>query len=238
MRATSRASRAGALASATGAGARFLQANCDAEVEVGSLLRAQENFAPTGGMMTKKRGPWTIKATHQKFKNELIELNEDEVTKPDGSEGVYATVSMLEGVAVLAVGDDGTAYFIKEFRYALGRENVEVVAGGVEGGEETVDAARRELREELGIEAEEFVGLGAVEYATSILKSASTLFLARGLRFTGKDEDASEIIGTVKMPLEEAVARSLGGDFIHAVTALLVLRAHDHLRRQARGVSP
>jgi ADP-ribose pyrophosphatase len=142
---------------------------------------------------------------------------------------------MLHGVAVLAVGDDGTAYFIREFRYALGRENVEIVAGGVEAGEEIVDAARRELREELGIEAAEFVELGTVEYATSILKSPSTLFLARGLRFTEKDEDASEIIETVSMPLAEAVARSLSGDLVHAVTALLVLRAHDHLQKLAGG---
>ncbi|HEX8161249.1 MAG TPA: NUDIX hydrolase [Pyrinomonadaceae bacterium] len=183
--------------------------------------------------MARKHGPWAIKATRRKFKNDLIELNEDEVTKPDGSEGTYATVSILEGVAVLAVGDDGTAYFIREFRYALGRENVEIVAGGVEEGEELIDAARRELREELGIEAREFVGLGTVEYATSFLKSASTLFLARGLTFTEKDEDSSEIIETVKMPLAEAVARSLGGDFIHATTALLVLRADHHLRRGA-----
>jgi ADP-ribose pyrophosphatase len=187
--------------------------------------------------MARKHGPWTIKATHRKFKNDLIELNEDEVTKPDGSQGTYATVSILDGVAVLAVGGDDVAYFVKEFRYALGRENVEAVAGGVEEGEEMRDAARRELREELGIEAEEFVELGTVEYATSILKSASALFLARGLTFAEKDEDASEIIETVRMPLVEAVARSLGGDFVHATTALLVLRAHDHIRRESRGAS-
>ena len=187
--------------------------------------------------MARKHGPWTIKATHQKFKSDLIELNEDEVTKPDGSQGTYATVSMLDGVAVLAVGDDGTAYFVKEFRYALGRENVEAVAGGVEDGEEMIDAARRELREELGIEAREFVELGSVEYATSLLRSASTLFLARGLTFTEKEEDASEIIETVEMPLEEAVARSLGGDFVHATTALLVLRAQAHIRRESRDTS-
>ena len=207
-------------------GARFLQTKI-----ITALFVAK--FEPVGGVMAKKHGPWTIRATHRRFKNDLIELNEDEVAKPDGSEGTYATVSLLEGVAVLAVGDDGTAHFVKEFRYALGRENVEVVAGGVEEGEELIDAARRELREELGIEADEFVELGSVEYATSILKSASTLFLARGLTFTEKDEDSSEIIETVKMPLAEAVARALNGDFIHATTALLVLRADDHLRKEA-----
>ncbi len=182
--------------------------------------------------MARKHGPWTVKTSERKYDGELIQLYEDGVVKPDGSEGTYATVRIKDGVAVLAVGDEGTAYFVKEFRYALGRENVEVAAGAIEEGEEPRTAARRELREELGIEAEEFVELGTVEYATSILRSSSTLFLARRLGFTEKDEDPSEQIETVKMPFAEAVSRALSGDFIHATTALLVLRADNYLNNQ------
>jgi ADP-ribose pyrophosphatase len=182
--------------------------------------------------MARKHGHWTIKTTERKYDGKLIQVDEDEVIKPDGSNGIYATVRMTDGVAVLAVGDDDTAYFIREFRYALGRENVEVVAGSVEEGEELGAAARRELREELGIEAREFIDLGSVEYATSILRSASTLFLARGLTFTEKDEDPSEKIETVKMPFAEAVERALSGDLIHVTTALLVLRAQHYLETQ------
>ncbi|MFL6231065.1 MAG: NUDIX domain-containing protein [Pyrinomonadaceae bacterium] len=184
--------------------------------------------------MARRHGPWTIKARERKYDGELIQLDEDEVIKPDGSEGTYATVKMKDGVSILAVDEEGTAYFAREFRYALGRENVEVVSGGIEEGEELEAAARRELREELGIEAEEFVALGSVEYATSLLKSTSTLFLARGLRFTEKDTDASEIIETVRLPLDEAVRRALSGDLIHSVTCVLVLRAQDYLRNQSR----
>jgi 8-oxo-dGTP pyrophosphatase MutT (NUDIX family) len=184
-------------------------------------------------MMARKHGPWTIKATERKYDGELIQLDEDEVTKPDGSEGTYATVRMKDGVSVLAVDEEGTAYFAEEFRYALGRKNVEVVSGGIEEGEELEAAARRELREELGIEAREFVELGSIEYATSLLKSASTLFLARGLSFTEKDEDPSEEIALVKLPLDEAVRRALAGDLIHSTTCVLVLRAHDYLKNRA-----
>jgi ADP-ribose pyrophosphatase len=182
--------------------------------------------------MMRKNGPWTIKATRQKYDGELIKLFEDEVVKPDGSEGTYTTVRMKDGVSVLAVDDEGAAYFAEEFRYALGRKDVEVVGGGIEEGEELREAARRELREELGIEAEEFVELGAVEYATSLLKSTSTLFLARRLRFTRKDTDPSEIIKTVKLPLAEAVARALRGDFIHSTTCVLILRTHYFLQNE------
>jgi 8-oxo-dGTP pyrophosphatase MutT (NUDIX family) len=182
--------------------------------------------------MEKKHGPWTIRATRERFRNELLRLDEDEVTKPDGSEGTYATVRLKDGVSVLAVADDGTAYFAKEFRYAYGRETVEAVGGGIEEGESAEGAARRELREELGIEAAEFIRLGAVQHITSLLNSESTLFLARTLSFTEQDGDTSERISVVGMPLDEAVSMALGGGLIHSTTCLLVLRAHHHLKSQ------
>ena len=179
--------------------------------------------------MEKKHGPWTIRARRERFRNEMMCVSEDDVTKPDGSEGTYATVRMQDGVTVLAVDDEGAAYFASEFRYAIGRKTVEAVGGGVEEGEAPEEAARRELREELGIEAAELTPLGAVQHMTSLVNSESALFLARGLSFTEKDGDPSERIETVKMPLDEAVSRALGGDFIHSTTCLLVLRAHHHL---------
>lgn len=185
--------------------------------------------------MEKKHGPWTIRRTREVYSHGLITVNEDEVTKADGSHGTYATARLKDGVGVLAVDDDEHAYFAREFRYAIGRESVEIVGGGVEEGESAEEAARRELREELGIEAEEFVGLGTIQPVTSLVNSASTLFLARGLRFEGKDEDAGEVIRTVKMPLREAAARALSGEIFHSTTCVLILRAHHHLRQKGAG---
>lgn len=181
--------------------------------------------------MAREHGPWRINGTRRVYRNALIEVNEDEVTRPDGRPGTYATVRMKDGVNVLAVDEGGNAFFAQEFRYALGRINVETVAGGIDEGEAPEAAARRELREELGIEAEEFVELGTLYQATSIINSASALFLARRLSFTEKEPDASEKIEVVKMPLAEAVARALNGEITHSNTCVLVLRAHAYLNR-------
>lgn len=183
--------------------------------------------------MEKKHGPWTINATREAYRDPagLVAVNEDEVTKPDGSRGTYATVRLKDGVGILAVDDGGYAYFAKEFRYAIGRESVEIVGGGVEEGESPEEAARRELREEIGIEAEEFVELGSIQPVTSLVNSSSTLFLARKLRGVEKEGGgAGEVIETVKMPLRDAVAQALSGELIHSTTCLLVLRAHHHLQ--------
>lgn len=187
--------------------------------------------------MEKKHGPWTITGTREAYSGPkgLVVVNEDKVIKPDGSRGTYATVRLKDGVNVLAVDDDGFAYLAREFRYAVGQESVEAVAGGIEGDESPEEAARRELREELGLAAEEFTELGTIQPVTSLVNSASTLFLARKLRPVEKDEDSGEVIKTVKMPLADAVAQALSGELIHSTTCLLVLRAHHHLRRQLDG---
>src|SRR5215210_7381511 len=118
--------------------------------------------------MPKKHGPWTINSSAVKYRHKLLEVREDEVTRPDGTPGVYAMARVRAGACVLAVDDEGFAYLAREFRYAIGRESLEVVGGAIDEGEQARDAARRELKEELGIGADELVELGRVDPMTSL----------------------------------------------------------------------
>lgn len=179
--------------------------------------------------MNKKHGPWTIKGSERKFRHRLIEVYEDEVVRPNGEPGVYATVRVKEGSSVLALDAEGFAYLASEFRYAVGRDSIETVGGAIDEGERPVDAARRELREELGIEAADFVALGTVDPITSIVDSPSNLFLARDLRFVEKRQEGSERIKTVKVKLEEAVRMALDSRITHGASCVLILRAHHYL---------
>ena len=53
--------------------------------------------------MTKKNGPWIIKASEQKYKNPWLEVVEDQVVRPDGTEGIYGGVKIKEGISVLPI---------------------------------------------------------------------------------------------------------------------------------------
>lgn len=175
--------------------------------------------------MERRNGPWTVLGSEPKYRNDFIEVVEDRVRRPDGQPGSYATVAMKPGVAVLVVDRDGTAVLVRQFRYALGRESVEVASGGVDEGEEPPEAARREAREELGVEAEEWTDLGCIDLDTSIVRCPVSLFLARGLRWTETQREGTEAMSTLKVPFAEALRMVEDGRITHAPSCVLLLRA-------------
>jgi 8-oxo-dGTP pyrophosphatase MutT (NUDIX family) len=183
--------------------------------------------------VTQKHGPWTIKETTEKYRNEFIEVNEDQVVRPDGEPGTYATVKLTPGVSVLPLDAEGYVYLTRQFRYALGAESLEASSGGIEQGEAPDNAARREAREELGIEAEHWQSLGLVHIDTSIIRGPCHLFLAQGLSFTRTEREGTETIKTVKLPLAEALRRVLSSEILHAPSCVLILRAWHTLSPEA-----
>src|SRR5918997_1509708 len=113
--------------------------------------------------MFKKKGPWTVEETARVYRAPWVEVVEDKVLRPDGTRGLFSTVLMRPGVSVLALDEEGFVHLTSEYRYAVERESIEVVSGGVDDGETPLDAAKRELREELGLLALEWDDLGTVD---------------------------------------------------------------------------
>jgi len=175
--------------------------------------------------MERKHGPYTIKSSECLHRDEFVEMWLDEVVKPDGEPGRYATMKMKPGVAVLALDGEGSVHLVRMFRYAVGKECVEVVQGMIDEGEEAVESARRELREELGVEAEELTDLGLVDAVTSQVFSPARVFLARGLTFGEPGRESTERMRPFKVTLEEAVRMVLDGEITQGTTCVLILKA-------------
>ena len=179
----------------------------------------------------KKHGPWTIKSSEQLYKDKFVEFWVDDVVKPSGEASRYATGRMLPGVSVLALDAEGFVHLTKQFRYAVGKDSIEVVSGGLDEGEEEREAALRELKEELGIEAGDLVDLGLVDAVTSQVAAPARVYLARELKFGEPDRGGSEVMETLKVKLEEAVRMVMAGEITHALSCVLILKAKEHLKK-------
>jgi len=173
----------------------------------------------------RSRGPWTVTKSSVVYENPWIRVREDAAEQEGGDASVFGVVEMKPGVAVLPLGDDGAVHLVRVYRYTLDRDSLEVVSGGIDEGEPPEAAARRELKEETGIEAAEVVDLGAIDQLTEVVVSPNRMFLARNLTFAETEREAGERIRTVSMPLAEAVQMVMDGEISHAASAVLLLKA-------------
>ena len=169
--------------------------------------------------MPEKRGEWTVLDSTVQFRNPWLTVREDRVIQPDGQEGTFGVAEMIPGVSVLPVDDDGTVYLVRVYRYTIDRQSLEALAGGIEEGEDPQEAARRELREEAGIEAAELIDLGVVDQLTEVVVSPDRLYLARGLSFRTPDREETEDIERVAVPLDQAEEWAYDGTITHAASS-------------------
>ena len=129
------------------------------------------------------------------------------VRLPDGTETDFDYLSDEPSVAVVPFTADGELVVIEEWRQAVSRVSRGLPVGGVEPDDESLEAAaRRELREETGYEADALEPLVTVEPANGIADAVLHLFVARGCRPAGDQRlDHNESIRVRTTTLETLV---------------------------------
>ena len=99
-------------------------------------------------------------ASRQIYDGRRIKLHVDRVVLPDGGETTREVVDHPDCVAIVAVDAKNNVMLVRQFRYALARELLEIPAGVIEPGEEPIRSAFRELEEETGYTAAKMERLG------------------------------------------------------------------------------
>lgn len=135
-------------------------------------------------------------------------------------------------VFILPVTADGQVALIRQYRYPLRATILEVVAGGVERGEEPLEAAQRELAEEVGGVAQEWVTLPGFYPQPSISGVVFYPLLALGVQLGEARPEASELIERQIVPLAEAYRRLMAGEILDASSSLTLFHARPELERR------
>ena len=180
----------------------------------------------------KPHGPWKILSSNEVYRDPWIDVQKDDVIRPDGKPGTHCIVNMKPGVCVVALDEQDFVYLTDEFHYGIGRVSIEGVSGGIEQGETALATAQRELEEELGLKAERWTELGSVDPFTTIVVSPTRLYLAEGLTHVESCPEGTELIRTVRMPLSDAIQQVMDSHITHAPTTTLLLKIA-HLRNRS-----
>ena len=181
--------------------------------------------------MNIKKGPWVFIDSKDIYSNPWIKVREDNVIRPDGKDGIFGVVTMKSGVSVLPLDNQGNVFLTKEYHYAVERETLEAISGGIDNNESKLDAAKRELKEETGIRAKKWIDMGVVDPFTTVVNSPNYLFLAMDLTFSEANPEGTESIKVIKVPFKQAVDFVMQSLITHSATTTLILKVKNYFKK-------
>lgn len=135
----------------------------------------------------------------------FLQVHKDKARLPDGSVHFREYVKHPGAVAILALLDNGNLIMERQYRYAPGREFIEIPAGKIDAGEDILLTAQRELLEETGYEAREWQHLTTAWPCIGMSNERLEYFVARGLSYKGHQLDEGEFLEVFELPLAEAL---------------------------------
>jgi 8-oxo-dGTP pyrophosphatase MutT (NUDIX family) len=176
---------------------------------------------PAGAERGDRVGPWTRQSRAVAYENAWITVWHDNVTRPDGSPGIYGVVHFANlAVGAVVLDDDDRLLLVGQHRYTLDAYSWEIPEGGVPAGESALDGARRELSEETGVDADHWREIARFHLSNSISDEAGILFTAHAMGHGPASPEPSEDLAVRWLPFDEAVAMTMDGRITDAMTIL------------------
>ena len=167
-------------------------------------------------------------ASRRVYSGRMINLDMDEVRFPNGTTGELEMVRHPGAAAVIPFlsdpfGDDPQILLLRQYRYAANGYLYEIPAGKLDGDEDPMVCARRELKEETGCTAERVEPLFTMFTTPGFTDERIHLFMASGLTQGKTGREANEFIEVETVPLSQALSMVEAGSIPDGKTALTLL---------------
>lgn len=168
-----------------------------------------------------------------KYKGVIVTVKLDRAELCNGKIVKREVVQHPGGVTVLPVDENGICTMVRQFRYPFGRMILEAPAGKLEPGENPKESAVRELSEETGFTADEWIDLGPCLTSPGFSSEVLHIYLALGLHAGSSHPDEDEFLNTERIPLAELSRMVMANEIDDAKTIIAVLKAEKYLRERA-----
>jgi ADP-ribose pyrophosphatase len=165
------------------------------------------------------------------WKGTAFSFQEREILLPNGRRTVIGRIHHPGSVAIAPIQEDGSVILVYQYRPSVQSFVWEVPGGTLNPGESPSACARRELREECGLEAGCFELLGEVLVAPWYSDERNHLYVATRLVACKPQLDEDEILTAHVLPFDEALAMIDRGE-IQDTTTILVLQKSDAVRKK------
>lgn len=159
-----------------------------------------------------------------RYEGVIVQVDMEMVKVSNGNITMREVVRHPGGVCVVALDGDGMVAMVRQYRFPIGEHLLELPAGKLEPGEEPLPAAKRELSEETGLEADEWRDLGFIYTSPGFSTERLYLYLATGLHHGAQHLDLNEFLDVEYHSLESLRDMVLRGEIADGKTVAGVLK--------------
>jgi len=193
----------------------------------GFPLPAWDPFSPTEAI---KRPRWQSLSSQTVFENPWLRLERTEAIAPTGAKADYAVVRFQNlAVGVLPIFDNGDVVLVGQMRFAFDAYSFEMPEGGCDFDEPPLVGAQRELAEETGLQAHDWLEVLRLTTSNSVTDEMAICYVATGLSHGESKPDPTEVITTVRLPFKTALKSAIVGEITDALTVATLLRVNQML---------
>jgi ADP-ribose pyrophosphatase len=173
--------------------------------------------------------PWQKISGEVKYDNPWIRVREDQVLNPSGNPGIYGVVEFKNlAIGIIPIDENDCTWLVGQYRYPLSAYSWEIIEGGGALDVPHLISASRELKEEAGLEAEDWEELMRMHLSNSVTNELAIVFLAKKLRKVSSEPEETEQLTLKYLSVDEAIKMALNGEITDSISvaALLKLAAY------------
>ena len=157
------------------------------------------------------------------FQGRLLDVRKDEVELPNGKTSTREWINHPGAVCCVPILPDGKVALIRQYRYPVQSEMIELPAGKLDEGEDPEDCALRELEEEIGYRPNKLTFLTHIHPAIGFASEKMWIYLAEDLEKTESKLDEDEFIELIPTSLDDAVEMVWSGKITDVKTIIGLL---------------
>ena len=169
---------------------------------------------------------WNTLSSRLIYENPWTRVREDVAEMPNGNTTIYGVIECGDCVGVLPFLDNDHVVMVRQYRYVFGENHRwEMPTGGVGPGESLEDAARREMREEVGYDAQKLQHVSTYYTSKSVMYETGHLFIGRDLTKVQGVPDETEFLEVAILPFEQVLHMVIESEIRDSMTVIAVLHA-------------
>ena len=174
----------------------------------------------------ENNNPWTIIDSASVYDNPWVQVTEFNVRNPNNGIGIYGKVHYKNiAIGVLVLDEKYNTWIVGQYRFPIDKYSWEITEGGGPLNIDPLDSAKRELKEETGILANNWTTLLEMDLSNSVSDEGSISFVARGLTFGESEPEETEQLQVKKIPFNDVFKMVMNGEIRDSITVATVLKA-------------